>query len=84
VPRNATFAESRPGEAAMGWYVLYKDSAANAFERFEDREAALSSAFALVNRGHEVIELGRIGGSAVEAIGTAEIGKLLAEYGTGR
>jgi hypothetical protein len=63
----------------MGWYVLYKDSAVNAFERFEDREAALSSAFALVHRGHEVIELGRIGGSPNDALGGAEIRKLLAE-----
>jgi hypothetical protein len=63
----------------MGWYVLYKDSAVNAFERFEDREAALSSAFALVHRGHEVIELGRIGGSPSYALGGAEIRKLLAE-----
>ena len=63
----------------MGWYVLYRDSAVNAFERFEDREAALSSAFALVHRGHEVIELGRIGGSPADALGSAEIRKLLAE-----
>lgn len=64
----------------MGWYVLYKESAVNAFERFEDREAALSSAFVLVNRGHEVIELGCIGGLPAEAIGSAEVGKLLADY----
>jgi hypothetical protein len=68
----------------MGWYVLYKERALNAFERFEDREAALSSAFALVNRGHEVIEMGRIGGAAVETLGTVEIRKLLAEYGAER
>ncbi len=64
----------------MGWYVLYKESAVNAFERFEDRETALSTAFALVHRGHEVIELGRIGGAASEAIDTAEIRRLLAQY----
>ncbi len=60
----------------MGWYLLYKESAVNAFERFEDRETALSTAFALVHRGHEVIELGRIGGAASEAIDTAEIRRL--------
>lgn len=68
----------------MAWYVLYIESAVNAFERFEDRETALSTAFALVHRGDEVIELGRIGGSAAEAIGSAEIRKLLADYDAGR
>ena len=63
----------------MGWYVLYRDSAVNAFERFEDREAALSNAFALIDRGHEVIEIGRIGGSEAEVIGRAAIRKLMAE-----
>jgi len=63
----------------MGWYVLYKDSAVNAFERYEDRETALSNAFALISRGHDVIEVGRIGGSEAEVIGRAEIKQLLAE-----
>jgi hypothetical protein len=63
----------------MVWYVLYRDRAGNVFERSEDRETAISTAFALADRGHEVIELGRIGGSA-EAIGADEIRKLLAEY----
>jgi hypothetical protein len=66
----------------MGWYVLYKDSAVNAFERFEDRETALSTAFAMVHRGHEVIELGRIGRSAADALGGAEIRRLMAEQST--
>jgi hypothetical protein len=68
----------------MGWYVLYKERAVNAFERFEDREAALTTAFALVHRGHEVIELGRIGGQDTEAIGVVEIRKLLADYNAER
>jgi hypothetical protein len=68
----------------MVWYVLYKDSAVNALERFEDRETAISTAFALVTCGHEVIELGRIGGSAAEAIGDLEIRKLLAQYSPDR
>jgi hypothetical protein len=67
----------------MVWYVLYKDSAVNALERFEDRETAISTAFALAHRGHEVIELGRIGG-VDKAIGADEIKKLLADYGGGR
>jgi hypothetical protein len=67
----------------MVWYVLYKDRAVNALERSEDRETAISAAFALAHRGHEVIELGRIGGAA-EAIGADEIRKLLAEYERGR
>ena len=67
----------------MVWYVLYKDRAANALERSEDRETAISTAFALAHRGHEVIELGRIGGSE-EAIGAEEIRRLLAEYERGR
>jgi hypothetical protein len=68
----------------MVWYVLYRDRAGNALERSEDRETAISAAFALADRGHEVIELGRIGGSDKEAIGAAEIRKLLAEYEGGR
>ena len=64
----------------MSWYVLYKDSAVNAFERLEDKETALSTAFALVHRGHEVIELGQIGGSPSDALGGAEIKRLLAEH----
>jgi hypothetical protein len=68
----------------MAWYVLYKDSAVNAFERFEDRETAISTAFALAHRGNEVIELGRIGGSAKEAIGGDDMRKLFAEYEGGR
>ncbi len=67
----------------MGWYVLYKESSVNAFERFEDRETALSTAFALVHRGHVVIELGRIGGSEADALGAAEILRLLEEQSTG-
>jgi hypothetical protein len=63
----------------MVWYVLYRDRAGNALERSEDRETAISAAFALADRGHEVIELGRIGGSE-QAIGAEEIRKLLAEY----
>jgi hypothetical protein len=68
----------------MVWYVLYKDSAVNALERSEDRETAISTAFALTHRGHEVIELGRIGGSDKEAIGADEIRRLLADYEGGR
>lgn len=64
----------------MVWYVLYKDRAVNALERLEDRETAISTAFALAHRGHEVIELGRIGGAGKEALGADEIRKLLAEY----
>jgi hypothetical protein len=68
----------------MVWYVLYRDSTVNALERLEDRETAISTAFALAHRGHEVIELGRIGGSDKEAIDADEIRKLLAEYEGGR
>jgi predicted Fe-Mo cluster-binding NifX family protein len=68
----------------MSWYVLYKDSAVNAFERFEDRKTALSTAFAMVHRGHEVIELGRIGGSAADALSSAEIKRLMAEQSAQR
>jgi hypothetical protein len=68
----------------MGWYVLYRDSAVNAFERFEDRESALSTAFAMVHRGHDVIELGRIGGSPADALGGAEIRRLMEEHSARR
>ncbi len=68
----------------MVWYVLYKDSAVNVLERSEDRETAISIAFALTHRGHEVIELGRIGCSEKEAIGADEIRRLMAEYEGGR
>jgi hypothetical protein len=34
----------------MVWYVLYRDSTVNALERLEDRETAISTAFALAHR----------------------------------
>jgi hypothetical protein len=38
--------------------MSYKENAANAFQRFADREAALAVAFALIHRGHVVMEVG--------------------------
>jgi hypothetical protein len=67
----------------MSWYVLYKEKAANSFERFGDRETALAAAFALIYRGHDVMEVGRSGGSEADAIGSAEIRKLMEERSRG-
>ena len=61
----------------MSWYVLYKEHRANAFERFGDRETALAAAFALIGRGHDVMEVGRSGGSEADAIAGPEIRKLM-------
>ena len=67
----------------MSWYVLYKKRAANALQRLDDRESALSAAFALAYGGYEVIELGRIGGRGAEAVAGPAMTRLLAEYGGG-
>jgi hypothetical protein len=67
----------------MTWYVLFKENAANAFERFADRETALAAAFALIYRGHDVMEVGRSGGSEADAIGSADIRKLMEEQSPG-
>jgi hypothetical protein len=64
----------------MSWYVLYKERAVNALQRLDDRDSAISAAFALSYRGHELIELGRIGGRDGEVIGGSAIARLLAEY----
>ncbi len=64
----------------MSWYVLYKERAVNALQRLDDRDSAISAAFALSYRGHELIELGRIGGRGGEVVGGAAIARLLAEY----
>src|SRR5258708_16063703 len=64
----------------MSWYVLYKERAVNALQRLDDRDSAISAAFALSYRGHELIELGRIGGRDGEVIGSSAIARLLAQY----
>jgi hypothetical protein len=66
----------------MSWYVLYKERAVNVLQRLDDRDSALSTAFALAHGGHELIELGRIGGGA-EAIAGPAMARLLAEYAGG-
>jgi hypothetical protein len=65
----------------MSWYVLYKERTVNAL-RLDDRDSALSTAFALAHGGHELIELGPIGGSG-EAVAGAAMTRLLAEYAGG-
>ncbi len=67
----------------MSWYVLYKERAVNALQRLDDRDSALSTAFALAYGGHELIELGPIGGSGGEAVAGAAMTRLLAEYAGG-
>src|SRR5882724_13217202 len=67
----------------MSWYVLYKERAANALQRLDDRGSALSAAFALAYGGYEVIELGRIGGRGAEAVAGAAMTNLLAEFASG-
>jgi hypothetical protein len=78
----ASRALRRPGASIdrtlrMSWYVLYRERGANAFERFGDRETALAAAFALICRGLDVIEVGRSGGTEADAIGGAEIRRLI-------
>jgi hypothetical protein len=67
----------------MSWYVLYKERAVNALQRLDDRDSALSTAFALAHGGHELIELGRIGGPGGEAIAGPAMARLLADYARG-
>jgi hypothetical protein len=67
----------------MSWYVLYKERAVNALQRLDDRDSALSTAFALAYGGHELIELGRIGGCGTEAVAGPAMARLLAEYAGG-
>jgi hypothetical protein len=51
-------------------------------QRLDDRDSALSTAFALAHGGHELIELGRIGDGA-EAIAGPAMARLLADYAGG-
>jgi hypothetical protein len=67
----------------MSWYVLYKERTVNAL-RLDDRDSALSTAFALAHGGHELIELGRIGGRGAESVAGPAMARLLADYAGGR
>jgi hypothetical protein len=67
----------------MSWYVLYKERTANALQRSDDRDSALSTAFALAYGGHELIEFGRIGGRGAEAVAGPAMARLLADYAGG-
>jgi hypothetical protein len=78
---GARVSDDRAGRV-MSWYVLYKERAVNALERLDDRDSALSTAFALAHGGHELIELGRIGDGA-EAIAGPAMARLLADYAGG-
>ncbi|HEX3501613.1 MAG TPA: hypothetical protein VHT04_20040 [Stellaceae bacterium] len=72
----------------MSWYVLYKERlhkerAVNALQRLDDRDSAPSTAFALAYGGHELIELGWIGGRGAEAVAGPAMARLLADFAGG-